>query len=45
MDNNKFNDLKFVGTVSLAVVMALSGTSCATLKEMTRTITPNAYSE
>lgn len=45
MDNNQIDTLKLVGSIGLAVVMALSAASCATIKEMTRTITPNAYSE
>ncbi len=45
MDNKIFHKLKVVGSVGLAGVIALSATSCATIKEMTRTITPNAYSE
>ena len=45
MDNNPFDKLKLVGSLGLAVVMALSAASCATIKKMTRTITPNAYSE
>lgn len=45
MDNTNFDKLKLVGSVGLAVGMALSAASCATIKEMNRTITPNAYSE
>ena len=44
MDNDKFDKLKMVGSVGLAVVVAFSAASCATIKEMTQTITPNAYS-
>ena len=45
MDNNRFDMLKMAGSVGLAVVMALSTASCGTIAEMTRTITPNAYSD
>ena len=45
MDNNKFDKLKLVGSLGIAVVMVLSAAACDTLNELTRTITPNAYSE
>ncbi|MDH3430219.1 MAG: hypothetical protein OEQ14_09425 [Gammaproteobacteria bacterium] len=45
MDNDQFGTIRSIGSVGLVVVMALSVTSCATIKEMNRTITPNAYSE
>lgn len=45
MNSGKFDVLKGVGSVGLAVVLALSAASCATIKEMNRTITPNAHSE
>lgn len=45
MDNKKFHNLKLVGSVGLAIGMALTAASCSTLEAMTRTITPNAYSE
>lgn len=45
MENNTFDKLKLAGSVGLVVVMALSATACDTINELTRTITPNAYSE
>ena len=45
MDNNRCDKLKLASSVGLAVVMALFAASCATITEMTRTITPNAYSK
>ena len=37
--------VKLAGPFSLALTLALVTTSCATLKKMTQTITPNEYSE
>ena len=34
-----------VGPLSFVLIVSLSATSCATLKKMTQTITPNEYSE
>jgi len=45
MDNNKYTTSKLLDSVSLMAVMALSVASCSTISEMTRTTTPNAYSE
>ncbi len=44
MNKQRFDKLKLVGSIGLMAVMALSAASCATIKEMNRTITPNAYS-
>ncbi len=44
MDNDKCERLNLLGSVGLAVAMALSAASCATISEMNQTITPNAYS-
>jgi hypothetical protein len=45
MNKNKIDPLKLVCSVSLAVGMAVTTASCGTIAEMSRTITPNSYSE
>ncbi|MDH4256990.1 MAG: hypothetical protein OEX13_21035 [Gammaproteobacteria bacterium] len=45
MYTNKRDRLKLAGSVSLLLAMVLSTPSCGTIREMTRTTTPNAYSE
>lgn len=45
MDNSAFDKLKLVGTVVLGIAMALSVAGCETLENLTRTVTPNQYSE
>ena len=42
---DEFDYVRLMGSLGLGVLMALSTASCSTIQNMSRTITPNAYSE